>query len=205
MIPLFALLGIAIFLMADTWARIKKLRKVNNRWFSHVIELMYAGDFAQAAKVAKKSGSALARMAVKCLQGYNLPLKMVEEDMQVEARQAISKPEASIGYLSVIATVAPMLGFLGTIFGVIKIFFNISMTNDLSISSISDGLYQKMICSGAGLLVGIIAYLGYYILNRYVDTIILSMDKGGNELIKAMAIARGEAGDITIPKTGQEA
>lgn len=206
MIPLFVLLGIAIFLMADTWVGIKKLRKVNDRWFSHLVELVRAGDFAQAAKVAKKSGSALGRMAVKCVQGHNLPTNMIEEDMQVEARQAISKPEASIGYLSVIATVAPMLGFLGTIFGVIKIFFNISITNDLSISSISDGLYQKMVCSGAGLLIGIIAYLGYYILNRYVDTIILTMDRGGNELIKAVSIARGEAGDIIpTPKTERQA
>ena len=194
MVPLLLLLGVAIFLMSDTWMAVAKLRKVNDRWFSHLLDQVYAEEIDKAVATAKKSGSALGRIAVKGLQSFHLPMKVVEEDMQVEARQTIAKTEGSIGYLSVIATVAPMLGFLGTIFGVIKIFFNISMTNDLSISSISDGLYQKMICSGAGLLVGIIAYLGYYILNRRVDEIVLSMDKGGNELTKAIAAARGESG-----------
>lgn len=193
MIPIFILSGFAIFFMCDTWISIKKLRKVNGRWFGHVLNLVYSKDIGQALDVAGRSDSALSKVAVAGLQSYDLPEKNVEEDMQVETRQVLSKTEGNIGYLSVIATIAPMLGFLGTIFGVIKIFFNISLTNDLSISSISDGLYQKMICSGAGLLVGIIAYIGYYILNRYMDTMVLEIDKGANELLKAMTVARGES------------
>ncbi len=196
MIPLFILAGLAVFLMTDTWMEINRLRKFNQRWFAHIIKLVYSGDIAQALEVAKKSDSALGRLAVKALQGYSLPMKTIEEDIQVEARQTIAKSEGTIGYLSLIATVAPMLGFLGTIFGVIKIFFNISLTNDFSISSVSDGLYQKMICSGAGLLVGIVAYMGFYVLNRHIDLILLKLDMGGNELLKAIASARGENGKV---------
>lgn len=190
MVPLFVLLGIAIFLMTDTWIAVRNLRRFSPRWFAHVLDLVYKKEIGQAIDVARRSNSALGKMTVKGLQGYDLPQKTIEEDMQVEARQVIAKPEGATGYLSMIAAIAPMLGFLGTIFGVIKIFFNISMTNDLSITSISDGLYQKMICSGVGLLVGIIAYLGYYILNRSVDTIVLTLDKGGNELLKAIQSSR---------------
>jgi biopolymer transport protein ExbB len=193
MIPIIFLLAIAIFLITYTWASVGRLRKINGKWFKQVLKLTRAGDIAQAIEMAGKSESALGKVAVAGLRSCNLPEKNMEEDMQVETRQVLSRPEGHIGYLSVIATIAPMLGFLGTIFGVIKIFFTISLTNDLSISSISDGLYQKMICSGAGLLVGIIAYIGYYILNRYMDTMVLDIDKGANELLKAMTAPRGEA------------
>jgi biopolymer transport protein ExbB len=192
MIPIFILLGLAIFLMTDTWVSVNRLRKVNGRWFAHVLKLVHGGDMEQALSVAAKSPSALSRVAVAGLQSYGLPEKSIEEDMQVETRQVLAKPEGYTGYLGVIATIAPMLGFLGTIFGVIKIFFNISLTNDLSISSISDGLYQKMICSGAGLLVGIIAYIGYYILNHRIDGMVLGIDKGANELLKVLAATRAK-------------
>lgn len=194
MIPIFILLGIAVFFMSDAWVMMRGLMRVNQRWFAHVINLVYNKDIEQAIEVARRNESALGRITVKGLQNYNMPIKTIEEEMQVEARQILAKPEGATGYLSLIATIAPMLGFLGTIFGVIKIFFNISLTNDLSIPTISDGLYQKMICSGTGLLVGIIAYVGYYMLNRKVDTLLLSLDKGGSELIKAIMVSRGETG-----------
>lgn len=106
--------------------------------------------------------------------------------MQIEARQQISLMEDQMNYLGITAAIAPMLGFLGTIFGVIKIFYNISVTNDLNIASISDGLYQKMICSGAGLFVGIIAYSGFYVLNGFIDKAVLKIDKDSNEMMKAI-------------------
>jgi len=89
-----------------------------------------------------------------------------------------------LNYLGITAAIAPMMGFLGTIFGVINIFYNISVTNDLSIASISDGLYQKMICSGVGLFVGIIAYSGYYLLNGKIDNVVSRMEKDSGEALK---------------------
>jgi biopolymer transport protein ExbB len=195
MIPIFILAAIAIFLISDTWVSVKRLNKVNGRWFAHLLKLVDSGDMEQAISVATKSSSAMGKVAVAGLSSCYLPEKNIEEDMQVETRQVLAKPEGNVGYLGTIATIAPMLGFLGTIFGVIKIFFNISLTNDLSISSISDGLYQKMICSGAGLLVGIVAYIGYYLLSRYLDTMVLGIDKGANELLKAMTVARTKSGN----------
>ncbi len=191
LVPIFILLGLAIYLMAETWVNVNKLTKVNRQWYSDVIDKVYQNNLGRAFEIAVRSRSALGQMFSAGLQNSDMPIKTIEEDMQVEARQVIAKSETAVGYLGMIATIAPMLGFLGTIFGVIKIFFNISLTNDLSISSISDGLYQKMICSGAGLLVGIIAFIGYYILNRRIDRILLVLDKGGNELIKAMIVSRG--------------
>ena len=78
--------------------------------------------------------------------------------MEATANLEISLMEKDTGYLGIIAGIAPMLGFIGTISGVIKIFYNISLADNISIGIIAGGLYQKMICSGTGLIVGVIAY-----------------------------------------------
>jgi biopolymer transport protein ExbB len=79
---------------------------------------------------------------------------------------------------------------LGTIFGVIKIFYNISLTDNISIGIISGGLYQKMVSSASGLLVGIIAFAGYHLLNSKIDRITSMMEKQANELM-ALLRSRG--------------
>ncbi len=84
-------------------------------------------------------------------------------------REIESAMEGNLGYLSLVARIAPMLGFVGTIWGVINIFYTIAQTNGLEIGAISEGLYIKMVTSFAGLLVGIIAFIGYQLFVRKVD------------------------------------
>ena len=79
------------------------------------------------------------------------------------------KLEKNLGFLGLTAGIAPMLGFIGTISGIIKIFYNISVSDNISIGIIAGGLYEKMITSGAGLIVGVLAYAGYHILNTRID------------------------------------
>jgi biopolymer transport protein ExbB len=89
----------------------------------------------------------------------------------------IGEMEKHLGQLGLIAGIAPTLGFIGTISGVIKIFYSISVTENISIGNISGGLYEKMISSGAGLIVGIIAYSGYHLLNGKIDNFALKIQK----------------------------
>ena len=79
------------------------------------------------------------------------------------------KLEKNLGFLGLTSGIAPMLGFIGTISGIIKIFYNISVSDNISIGIIAGGLYEKMITSGAGLIVGVIAYAGYHLLNTRID------------------------------------
>ena len=132
-------------------------------------------------------------MVAAGLKNDNRTLQDVEESMQIQARLQISKMEKGMNYLAITASVAPMLGFLGTIFGVIRIFYDISKSGVLDISTISNGLYEKMICSGTGLLVGIIAYSGYSLLNNRIDKIVLQMDVVANEALKAIRADRDHA------------
>jgi biopolymer transport protein ExbB len=89
--------------------------------------------------------------------------------METRANVELSAMESNLNYLSLISRMAPMLGFVGTIWGVINIFYAISVDNNMSIGAISGGLYVKMVTSFAGLLVGMIAFFGYQLFIRRLD------------------------------------
>lgn len=91
--------------------------------------------------------------------------------------------EKNLSVLSLIGKIAPIFGFIGTIAGVIKIFYDISLTDNISIGVISTGLYQKMITSASGLVVGLLAFIGYYILNAMLDKTINKMETASVEFI----------------------
>ena len=100
-----------------------------------------------------------------------------QSNMEKAANIEVGKMEKNLGHLGLIAGIAPTLGFIGTISGVIKIFYSISITENVSISNISGGLYEKMISSGSGLVVGIIAFAGYHLLNGMIDNYALNIQK----------------------------
>ena len=159
--PIFLLLFISVYIIIERWLVLRHATNDDKMWLPRVKELINE----------KRDEKAL----VFCSQINNSSSRVIST-------------EKGMNYLGISATIAPMLGFLGTIFGVITIFYNISVTNDLSIGTISDGLYQKMICSGVGLFVGIIAYAGYYILNTKIDRVVAQVEKDSNEILKTIRL-----------------
>lgn len=190
MVPIALLSVIAVYFIIERWLVINKMGKTDPIWQSRIIELISENKSEQALKFCYDKPYATGKVIAAGLKEQSESLEEVENAMQIEGRVQIAKMESHMNYLGIISSIAPMLGFLGTIFGVITIFYNISQTADLDIATISDGLYQKMICSGAGLLVGIVAYSGYYIINGRIDKIVVDLDKDSNEALKAMRTAR---------------
>lgn len=190
MLPIALLSLLAIYYIIERWMVIKKAGKSDSIWLSRIVELISEGKSDAALKFCFDKPNVVAKVASEALKVEGDSIHEVEEIMQLEARQQISKLENHMNYLGIIASIAPMLGFLGTIFGVITIFYNISQTTDLDIATISDGLYQKMICSGAGLLVGIVAYSGFYVLNGWIDKIVVNLDKDSNEVLRAIRTSK---------------
>ncbi len=190
MVPIALLSILAIYFIIERWLVINKMGKADSIWHSRIIELISERKKDQALRFCYEKPYASGKVIAAGLKEEEESPEEVENAMQIEARMQIAKMESHMNYLGIIASIAPMLGFLGTIFGVITIFYNISQTADLDIATISDGLYQKMICSGAGLLVGIIAYSGYYVINGRIDRIVVNLDKDSNEALKAMRIAQ---------------
>ncbi|MFR9165582.1 MAG: MotA/TolQ/ExbB proton channel family protein [Dysgonomonas sp.] len=197
LVPIFLLSLLAIYIIIERWLAINKLGKKDSVWFSRIMELISENKTDKAIKFCLERPYSVGKVVAAGLKEASNPEQEIEEAMQTEARQQVYLLEKGMNYLGITASIAPMLGFLGTIFGVILIFYNISMTNDLNIANISDGLYQKMICSGAGLLVGIVAYAGYYVLNGRIDRVVLDMDKSSNEVLRAIRANKKKNGEDT--------
>jgi biopolymer transport protein ExbB len=186
LLPIFFLLLLALYVIIERYVVLHLLSKSDSVWFARVNELISENKVDKASKFCAELPNAYARVVGAGLAEVNEDITAVQESMQSEANQQINQMEKHLNWLGITASIAPMLGFLGTIFGVIKIFYDIALTNDFEIATISNGLYQKMICSGAGLLVGIIAYAGYYLLNGKVDSVVAGMDKYANETLKTI-------------------
>jgi biopolymer transport protein ExbB len=110
--------------------------------------------------------------------------------MEASGRLEISKLEKNTSTLGIIAGIAPMFGFIGTISGVIKIFYNISLADNISIGLISGGLYEKMITSAAGLVVGVIAFVGYHLLSMMIDKLSFRLETTAMQYLDALNEAK---------------
>ena len=186
LLPLFLLSLVSVYVIIERWVKVSIAGRNNHAWFTNTIELIGEGKINEAFHSCLESPSPSAKVVAEGLKLAGDDDKDIEEAMMVESRQQMTQLDHQMNYLGIISSIAPMLGFLGTIFGVIKIFYNISVTNNLDIATISDGLYQKMICSGVGLLVGIIAYSGFYLINGKIDKIVARIDKDSNEMLRAI-------------------
>jgi biopolymer transport protein ExbB len=183
MIPLalLALLGLIIFF--ERYFTIRKAAKNENDLISQVKQNIKAGKLESAIAICKNSNTPIGRMLQKGLLRIGRPIKDIEGAIENVGKLEVSKLEKNISILGIIAGIAPMLGFVGTIIGVITIFHDVSVKGIIEIGTISGGLYIKMISSATGLVTGIIAYVLYNILNIMVDRVILQMETDAIEFI----------------------
>lgn len=183
MIPLalLAFLGLVIFI--ERYLTIRKSSKDESNLMFQIKQNIHEGRLESAIALCKNTKSPLARMLEKGLKRIGRPIKDIEGAIENTGKLEVSKLEKNIGILGIIAGIAPMLGFVGTIIGVITIFHDVSIKGAIEIGTISGGLYTKMITSATGLIIGIIAYVLYHILNMMVDKIILKMETDAIDFI----------------------
>lgn len=176
MIPIFILSVMGFYIFFERYFTLRKASKNEATLMMQVRELIKQGNLQTALSLCKQSNSPIGRMLQKGLLRIGKPIKEIEGAIENVGKIEVAKLEKNISVLGIIAGIAPMLGFVGTISGVIKIFYNISLSDNISIGIIAGGLYEKMITSAAGLIVGIIAYIGHHVLNLMVDKIILKLE-----------------------------
>lgn len=183
MIPLgvVAFLGLVIFI--ERYLTIRKSSKDESNLMFQIKQNIHEGRLDSAIALCKNTKSPLARMLEKGLKRIGRPIKEIEGAIENTGKLEVAKLEKNIGILGIIAGIAPMLGFVGTIIGVIAIFHDVSIKGEIEIGTISGGLYTKMITSATGLIIGIVAYVLYHILNMMVEKIILKMETDAIEFI----------------------
>ena len=176
MVPIGILLLVAVYIFIERYLTIKRYVSTDVNFMNSIHDFIRKGNIESAQALCQSRNEPIARMIEKGISRIGKPIKEIEESIEIAGKFEIYNLEKNVGILAVIASIAPMFGFLGTIFGVIKIFYFISMTNDVSIGAVSSGLYTKMVTSASGLMVGIIAYICYHWINRILNKAIHTME-----------------------------
>ena len=183
MIPLVALSIISFYIMIERYFTIRKAAGDPDAFMANIRSLMVKGDLASAKLLCAQTASPLARMVEKGLRRIGLPLKEIETSVENVGKIEIARLEKNISILGIIAGIAPMIGFVGTIIGVIKIFYSIAATKEFGIPQVADGLYVKLVTSATGLIVGIIAHVGYHWLSILVERMVFRMENSAIEFM----------------------
>lgn len=183
MIPIALLFFLGLYFFFERYFTIKKAARYETNLMLQIRQYVMNGNLDGAIAICRNSSSPISRMLQKGLARIGKPIKDIEGAIENQGKLEVAKLDKNISILGIIAGIAPMLGFIGTIVGVITIFYTISVTQEYTIDTVSTGLYQKMICSAAGLLVGILSYLGHHILTMQLDKVILQMETDSIEFI----------------------
>nr|WP_294861834.1 MotA/TolQ/ExbB proton channel family protein [uncultured Fluviicola sp.] len=174
-IPIIILLFYTLYVVIERYRYIRRMSVYNSNLLNDIRMNLEKGNIQDALNQVQRDQSAYGSVVAEGIQTIGRPVSEIESNMEKVANIEIGKMEKGMGILGLIAGIAPTFGFIGTIAGVIKIFYNISISENVSIGNISGGLYEKMISSGAGLVVGIIAYSSYHILNAMIDSYTLKI------------------------------
>jgi len=177
LIPIAILLFYTIYVIFERYMYISRASKIDKRLMQDVGDKLNSGHIELARTIVERSNTAAGNILKEGVLVIGRPIAEIESNMDRAADIEIGEMERHLGHLGLIAGIAPTLGFIGTISGVIKIFYSISVTENISIGNISGGLYEKMISSGSGLIVGIIAYSAYHLLNGKIDDFALKIQK----------------------------
>jgi biopolymer transport protein ExbB len=184
MIPMVAFLLIAIFFTIERLIVISKAGRVDRNFSLNIRDYLLNGKIDSARELCRVQNTPVSRVIEKGITRLGKPTREITEAMETTAKLEISRTEKNLHFINLIARIAPMLGFIGTIFGVIVIFRDISNSGgEVSIQNISHGLYLKMFSSAAGLTVGVLAFMMYHFLNTMVDNISKKMERAMLEFL----------------------
>lgn len=169
MVPIVILSLVAVYLIIERVMYIRRAMILSETQMQSVKDYLKRGQQDMALTTLKQNDNSFSRILRVMIKKLGRPIKEIESFVETATSIEISAMNRNMSYLGIIAGIAPMLGFVGTIYGVIHIFYAIKMTGQFNIDTISGGLYQKMITSAAGLIVGLIAYTGYHLINAMID------------------------------------
>ena len=181
--PLGLLTIIAVYIFIERYLVIRKASKTEDNFLNNIRDSIYSGRVDSAVEYCRRSITPTARLVEKGIKRLGKPLKEIEDSIEIVGKFEVYKLEKNMAILSIIAGIAPMFGFVGTIIGVIKIFHDISLAGDVSITSVSSGLYVKMVSSAAGLLIGMFAFICFHWLNIMINRQVQKMEQDAMEFI----------------------
>jgi len=176
MIPMALLFLVSIYILVERLLVIGKASKKIPNLLGSLKEMIHSGNISNARTMLRNNNSPESTMLEQGVTRIGQPVQEIREAMNKSGSNEIAKLEKGLNVLNIIGRIAPMFGFIGTIIGVITIFYDISLMKTVEIEVISKGLYQKMITSASGLVVGVFAFVAYHWLNSKMDKLAHRME-----------------------------
>jgi len=186
MIPLALLFVAAIYFFIERNMALRKAARIDPNFMNIVRDHIINGNITAARSLTKNTDHPVARIIDKGIQRIGKPIDAIEKSMENVGRIEMYNMERNINILSMIAGMAPMFGFLGTIIGMVQMFYEINSTGRFELNTIAGGIYVKMITSATGLIIGLIAYLFYNFLNTQVDKTANKMEVASAEFLDTL-------------------
>ncbi|HMR57524.1 MAG TPA: MotA/TolQ/ExbB proton channel family protein [Cyclobacteriaceae bacterium] len=184
MIPLAICSVIAIYIFVERVLTVNKANVNSDVFMGRIKELVQKGDINGAKMVCAQHDTPIARMIEKGVSRIGSPLKTIEASIENVGKIEVFRLEKNLSVMATIAGAAPMIGFLGTVIGMVRAFIAIAQEEgSVSPKLLADGIYTAMVTTVAGLVVGIIAYLGYNYLVTRVSKVIHKMEYSSIEFI----------------------
>ncbi len=183
MIPLGILFALVVYFFTERLLVIKKASLVDDNFMNQIRDHIVTGNISGARSVAKSAQHPIAKMIDKGLQRIGKPIDAIEKSMDNVGKLELYKMEKNLSIISVIARIAPLFGFVGTIIGLVILLKEFATISNPSISQIADAMYIKLITSATGLIIGMLAFLGYNFLDTQINRMANRMEAASSEFI----------------------
>ena len=184
MIVLLILSIMAIYIFGNKWWLIRKASKIDKNFMKDIHDMIHEGKIKSAIALCQKYDSPVARLVEKGIERIGRPLQDIQTAVENMGNVEVARLEKGLPMLATIAGGAPMIGFLGTVSGMIQAFFRMSTAgNNIDITLLSGGIYEAMVTTVGGLFVGIIAYFGYNFLTSQISNLVFKMENTTIEFI----------------------
>lgn len=169
MIPLALLFVVTVYVFFERFIAINKASRLDSNFMNIIRDHIINGNVSAARSFAKNTNNPVARIIDKGIQRIGKPIDNIEKSMENVGKLELYNLEKNLSVLSLSAGIAPLLGFLGTIIGMFKLFYSLAVGGDFTIQTMANGIYTKVITSAAGLIIGLLAYIAYNYLSSQVD------------------------------------
>ena len=184
MIPLFLLSVVTIYLFAQKWWAIKKASKIDENFMKEIRDHIHEGKIKAALALCQQTDTPISRLIEKGIERIGRPLSDIQTAVENMGNVEVARLEKGLPMLATIAGGAPMIGFLGTVMGMVQAFYNMAQAgNNIDITLLSGGIYTAMVTTVAGLIVGIMAYFGYNFLTSQVSDLVSKMQNNTIEFM----------------------
>jgi len=182
--PLAVLSIIAVYIFVERFMALVKASKDETTFMNDIKDLIVNAKVDAAKDLCDTQGTPLSKMIKKGIVRIGRPLPDINQAIETVGKLEVSKLEKNVAILATVAGAAPMIGFLGTVIGMVRVFFDMANGgNSLDINLLSNGMYQAMVTTIAGLIVGIIGYIAYNIIVARIEKVVFILEARATEFM----------------------